>query len=299
MSIKTCLTRLSLILLLCALSACDGGIFGTGDGSNNIQIIGDSDGGVPEENETDSEAPDTIGNDAAPETEEDTNTDALSESETVSTSFENLQVGTTSTTPGIHLINVSDRSITVFNETTGANVFAGPVLAGSVSDAAAIQIGDNNIVISETDNNTVVASIRPLSAGTSTLTTLIVRNTDDSSLDVVKLSSTSISLTPTMAQVRVVQASVLGATDTSATFMLLPAGENPGGSAILFNNVSNDSAADASYQIVAPGDYRLVDSLSRVDAASLSVEAGKVYTLIIQQGQDTPVLIHEDDQLSF
>ena len=304
MKTKTYLNRLLFICLVVLLSACDGGLFGTGDGSNTIQVETGADSNAPDSNTQDPDPDSNPSTDPATDPVENPGTgDGDSTPPATQTpedsSFENLQAGTDSTTPGIHLINVSDRSISVFNESNGSNVFPNPIPPGSVSDAAAIQLGENNLVVTDTTNDTVIANIRPLNAGASTLTTLIVRNTTGESLDVVKLSSISISLAPTVAQVRVIQANLLGTSDTEATFMLLPFGENPGGSAVLFNNINSSSASEATYQYATPGGYRLVDSLGRFDAVPLNVSAGKIYTLIIQEGATPPILVHEDDQLSF
>lgn len=296
MKINTYLTRLLFLGLVALLSACDGGLFGTGDGSNTIQVNTGADNNSPDTNTPDSE-PVTDPIDGQDTGATDPTPPAIETPD--ESTFENLQAGTNSTTPGIHLINVSDRSISVFNESTGSNVFTNPIAAGTVSNAAPIQLGENNLVIRDTGSDTVVATIRPLNAGASTLTTLIARNTTNQALDVVKLSSISISLTPSLAQVRVVQADLFGAADTEATFMLLPSGENPGSSAVLFNNINSGSAAEATYQLAAPGDYRLVDSLGRLEAVPLTVNAGKIYTLIIQDAATPPILVHEDDQLSF
>lgn len=298
MKTRTYLSRLILICAVSLLIGCDGGLFGTGDGTDTIQIETGADSTPPDTNTQDPDPTPVTDPTENPGTGDNDSTPPASQAPDES-SFENLQAGTDSTTPGVHLINVSDRSISVFNESTGSNVFPNPISAGTVSDAAAIQLGENNLLIRDTANDTVVASIRPLNAGASTLTTLIVRNTDNQSIDVVKLSSISISLTPTVAQVRVIQANLFGTTDTEATFMLLPFGENPGGSAVLFNNINSSSASEATYQLATPGDYRLVDSLGRFDAVPLTVSAGKIYTLIIQEGSTPPILVHEDDQLSF
>ncbi|MFK8076860.1 MAG: hypothetical protein AB8B84_09770 [Granulosicoccus sp.] len=300
MRTKTYLNRLLFISLVVLLSACDGGLFGTGDGSNTIQVETGADSNPPD---SDTRDPDPDSNPSTDPVENpgtgDGNSAPPATQTPVDSSFENLQAGTNSTTPGIHLINVSDRSIGVFNESNGSNVFSNPIPPGSVSDAAAIQLGENNLVVTDTTNDTAIAYIRPLNAGTSTLTTLIVRNTTGESLDVVKLSSISISQTPTVARVRVVQANSFGTTDSEATFMLLPFGNNPGGSTVLFNNINSSSASEANYQLATPGGYRLVDSLGRFDDIPLDVGAGKIYTLIIQESATPPILVHEDDQLSF
>ena len=139
-----------------------------------------------------------------------------------------------------------------------------------------------------------------------TLGSLFNANQD---LDVVALSSMSMSLTSSVAQLRIVQADLLSSEDTTATFVLRPNGSSPGNSEISFTDISVASARLAIYQSVGPGDYEIVDSLSRMDAQLLTLQAGKIYTLIIQNNVSTTgtaqnpaegpdVLLHEDDLLA-
>lgn len=268
-----------LALLACVLSACDGGLFGTGDGQN---IVVDntvtSDGG--------------FGGDVANAPEGENDVDATTES------FDNLQIGTTTTTPLINVINVSDRVITARLDTNNRPIFTAPIAVGTFSQTAQLQLGANNIALFDTETTEELLVVRPLNVGESTLTTLVVRNHVTQVIDVVLLSSRSMTLTPSVAQVRMVQANLLSTDDTIATFSLLPSGNSPGGAEVSFSDVSQALANAADYRSVSPGDYLLVDSLARIDSEPLTLQAGKIYTLIIVGSSDSAILLHEDDLLA-
>lgn len=281
---NTLLRFVQLILLACLLSSCDGGLFGTGDGQIIVENV-DADAGIGD---------DVV---ATPNAEE---TDGTTES------FENLQVGTTTTAPLINVINVSDQAILARSVTNDNALFAGRIPADTFSQTAELQLGQNNLVLIDPDTTEELLSIRPLNVGASTLTTLIVRNTATQDLNVVFLSSMSLSLSPTVAQVRIVQANLLSNEDTVSSFSLLPSGSEPGSAEVDFLDVSVATASAANYQSIGPGDYVLADSLGRIEMESLSLQAGKIYTLIIlgnsgaalDTDQDTAILLHEDSLLA-
>lgn len=268
-----------LALLACVLSACDGGLFGTGDGQNlAVDNTATADGG--------------FGVDVANAPEGDNDADATTES------FDNLQVGTTTTTPLINVINVSDRAITARLDTNNNSLFAAVIAAGTFTQTAQLQLGANNLALFDPETSQELLVVRPLNVGESTLTTLIVRNHITQLLDVVLLSSMSTSLSPSVAQVRMVQANLLSNQDTAATFSLQPAGMSPGGAEVSFSDISLASANSADYQPVGPGSYLLVDSLDRIDVELVNLQAGKIYTLVIVSNPDSAILLHEDDLLA-
>ena len=278
MKISNAILRFSLTtVLVCLLSACDGGIFGTGDGR---PVIVDN-----------LDATESVGDIAgAP--------DSGDLAEPTQLSFENLQIGTTTTTPLINIINVSDQAINARLNNSSSEVFDTPIDAGAFSETVPLVLGENSLLLIQADTSDEPISIQPLTVGTLTLTTLIVRNTATQELDLVPLSSLSISPTPSMAQLRVIQANVLSDSDMPASFALQPAGNSPGATEVMFTDVSVASAAAASYQLVSTGDYLLVDSLNRLDPQLLTMRAGKIYTLIILNTADAAYLLHEDDLLA-
>jgi prolyl-tRNA editing enzyme YbaK/EbsC (Cys-tRNA(Pro) deacylase) len=269
-----------LTILACVLSACDGGLFGTGDGGPVIAVAHNpgSDNGM---GDIDINSP--VGE---------------NDPQATTQSFDNLQIGTTTTAPLINVINVSDQAITVSLVTNNDPLFTAPIAAGDFTQTAQLELGENNLVIINPETSNELLTIRPVNAGESTLTSLVVRNNTTQILDVVLLRSMSISLTPSIAQLRIVQADLLSNEDVSATFSLQPGGISPGGAELIFPNVSLASASSANYQSVSPGDYLLVDSLDRIGIESLNLQAGKIYTLIIISNPDSQILLHEDNRLA-
>jgi len=283
------------IFLTCFISACDGGIFGTGDGQNIIVDNADADNG--------------LGSGAPNESTVDSASEADSLSPPVSNTtqpFENLQLGTTTTTPLVNIINVGDQSVLATLGAASDNIFTAPIAAGTFSQTAELQLGENTLTLSNSDTSAALFTIHPLTVGASSLTTIIVRNNSNQVPNVVLLSSMSASVTPSMAQLRIVQANLLSEEDTEATFTLQPTGDEPGSAEASFFNVSVASASSANYQTISPGGYRLLDSLNRVEAELLNLQADTIYTLLIlgdsspiqNVDQDTPILLHEDSLLA-
>lgn len=258
-----------LILLACTVSACDGGLFGTGDGDTTVVV--DSSGSFGEG-------------------------DAHSGSTTQS--FENLQIGTNTTAPLIHVINVSDQTISARLDANSAELFTRPITAGTSTQASQLQLGENRLAIIDPNTSEELLAIHPLNVAASTLTTLVVRNNADQGLDIVPLRSMSISFTPTVAQLRLLQADLIADEDTPATFSLQPNGSSPGGSQISYPDLSVASSVSASYQSVSPGEYLLVDSLGRIDTETLNLQAGKIYTLIVTDRPEAAIILHEDTLLT-
>ena len=280
-SIKT-LRFVQLILLACLLSACDGGLFGTGDGQTIVDEVAALDNGT--------------GDDAV--------ATPIVDGEPVipAQSFENLQIGTTTTAPLINVINVSDQAVLARLDTTDNTLFTEAIAPATFSQVAQLQLGENSLTLINPDTSEELLSIRPLTVGASTLTTLIVRNTTTQELNAVLLSSMSISLTPTVAQLRIVQADLLSNEDMAATFSLLPSGNEPGSAEVNFPDISVATASSANYQSIGPGGYVLADSLGRIELESLNLQAGKIYTLIVLGNsgadQSTSFLLLEDDLLN-
>lgn len=274
---KRTLQFLLLTLSVCVLSACDGGLFGTGDGQTTVVDTANSNS-ESSGNESNSPA--------------DTN-----DANTTTQAFDNLLIGTTTSTPLLNVINVSNQAILVASETNRIDLFQIPIAANMSTRTARLQLGENQLTISDPDTSEQLLNIRPLNVGTSTLTTVIVANNTSQLLDVVILSSRSTSLTPMVAQLRLVQADRLDSDDTVATFSLQPSGDSPGSTDIDFPGISTASASSADYRPVSPGSYRLLDSLKRIDVESLNLRAGKIYTLIITSNPDSAIVLHEDDLL--
>ncbi|MFT4727013.1 MAG: hypothetical protein ACI9UN_001508 [Granulosicoccus sp.] len=277
---KGTLRIVQLTILTCVLSACDGGLFGTGDGSTVIAVADNAGSGSG------------VGyiNISSPIGEND--------SEATTPSFDNLQIGTTTTTPLINVINVSEQAITASLVANTDALFSVPIAAGAFTQTTQLNLGENNIVITDPETSNELLAIRTMNVGEFTLTTLVVKNITTRVLDAVLLSSMSTSLSPSIAQLRIIQADLLSNVDVSATFSLQPSGNLPGGAEVSFPDTSVASASSANYQSVSPGEYVLVDSLGRIGVELLNLQAGKIYSLIIISNPDSQILLHEDDLLA-
>ena len=275
-------TRLLLTLAaLLLVSGCDGGLFGTGDGGNVIDV----DAGAPVTELPPAQTPQMPG----------TPTDGTgTEDQAPTVEFDNLISGQSNTAPVIALLNTSSRPLNISRELNDATLFTQAIEPGSFSEPVAISPGDNFLDVLDAQSLQRVFSIRPLNAGESSVTTLIARVLSDQTFDVVTLRTLTLSSTPTVAQVRIVQSNLLDETDTPATITLQPAGTAPGNAEVLFANVAASSASQASYQTVGAGSYQLLDSLARFQPAEITVEEGEIYTLVITSTQ-APVLIVQRD----
>lgn len=276
--------HIRLLLTLAALllvSGCDGGLFGTGDGGNVIDV----DAGAPVTELPPAQTPQMPG----------TPTDGTgTEDQAPTVEFDNLISGQSNTAPVIALLNTSSRPLNISRELNDATLFTQAIEPRSFSEPVAISPGDNFLDVLDAQSLQRVFSIRPLNAGESSVTTLIARVLSDQTFDVVTLRTLTLSSTPTVAQVRIVQSNLLDETDTPATITLQPAGTAPGNAEVLFANVAASSASQASYQTVGAGSYQLLDSLARFQPAEITVEEGEIYTLVITSLQ-APVLIVQRD----
>jgi hypothetical protein len=285
---------LQLTILAGLLSACDGGIFGTGDGQRLLVENADSMIGGEGENIVDG------GDDLTPSAMPD-----MTDSPAVIPNFTNLQVATSTAAPLINIINVSDKAIRARLNTSSASLFPTAIEAGDFSQTAELQLGENTITLINPVTSAELLPAFTFNVGASSLTTLIVRDSAIETINAVLLSTLSMSATPSMAQLRIVQANLLSDEDTASTLLLQPNGSSPGGGEVSFSNISVATAGTAVYQAVGPGDYQLIDSLARIESQSLSLQAGKVYTLVIigrsnmtiDEVQEPVILLHEDDLL--
>ncbi len=272
---------LTILIILVLLTSCDGGLFGSGDGSENLDIDA-SDSGIASGNNSDN-------NSESEEAQEPDSVSGLQPEPTSSLVFDNVLVGSDRLDPIINLFNNSTRSLDVVSEANGSSIFSSSIAPGTFSEPGTLATGENQLNIVDTQTGQTVFLIEPLNAGVSSVTTLIARNLLDQQIDVVPLRTLSVSNTPSVALVRVVQAKLLNELDTAATFTLQPNGSMPGNSEIEFLNVAASTAADAQYQTVGAGTYQLIDDLNRIEPTTLSVLAGEIYTLVVIN-TETPVL---------
>ncbi len=262
-------------MIICALflSSCDGGLFGTGDGHNDNMMV---DGTIGDNNGMSAENPDM--NTGDPETDNPT------------TDFSNLIPSSQISTPQLRVINLSDVELTINANDVAANVFS-TVSTGEDSGRIDIPDGASSLFFSVSAENlpsNLVQTFTSFNVADFTITTVIVRGTNDTSIDVIPLVTRATSTSTDTALVRLVQADELGDAARSTTISLIAVEPTNSGSDVSFPDLSYTSAS-TEYNDVIPGSYALTDSANRFNAENISIEAGKVYTLIISKAT-APVL---------
>ena len=314
---RAMLGTLTALLLLLSLGACDGGIFGTGDGSDIIQpdnaedsdtANGSADGaGGATGGE---EQPDAGG----PPEPDDSDTGGSSGGEEAASeqrAFENLQAGSDRDVPLLSVINLSQSRITAFSDADAEALFAPAIQAGEVSAPVAVPLSSQSLSMVLADTASLQLQLSPLNLGVSSVTTLIVRdrfadaqtdpnNTDPESgepvVDILALPSRLSPSDDALARVRILQAYALEGDTRTAQMLLLPAGNNPGGSEVSLGSVSPDSFQQIpDYREVTAGSYAVQDSLQRFTPVPLTLDAGQSYTLILT-GSEAPIMIVQDSE---
>jgi len=262
-------------LITLGISACDGGIFGTGTGTETLET------NFPENASVQSPTADNT-------------------SDAQLIAHENFTVGTSSNFPQFNIINASDLAINAINSTNNTSLFTGSIAAEGFSNITSLSLNMNSLTIQDADSLEILIRIGSLTAGAGTLSTLIIRNNNTTEgIDGFIVNSSSVSSSPMTADVRIIQVDTLSENDMGAGFLLSPDGSNPGSSSVEFSDVSVTTGAQATYQTITPGDYRLIDSLERIPSSPLTLEGGRVYTLIIRSNTGGNLLIHEDSRFEF
>lgn len=294
----------SLILLLIAfyISGCDGGLFGTGDGTETLDINtpptadgtgaeggAEGAGGAIENPPESTPAPDTTPEDSG-----------------VTIEFENLEPsGLATPTPLLTLINPGTTDISVAINAADAQSVVN-VASGEKVSSIALSLMDNTVTISNTVASTL-ATISPLTTASSTLTTIVVRDpvtvdastaSQNDSSSILITSTRARSTAPELSLIRLIQVAPLDSTNQSATFTLSPDIMNPGTSEIVFNNVDALRNPVTSYQLTGAGQYLLNDSLNRFPPIVVLLESNEVYTLLLNNLTNPSVQVVEDSDIS-
>jgi hypothetical protein len=306
--------------VIIGLTACDGGIFGTSDGSA-ADIIIPTDGssgvgnteampGATDSQDTAGSATDGSTGTTAGGTTDGSTTDgaqipgastdgstAVSEDTISFGSFDNTVNSTGQNVALLTIVNVSHHDLIVANENSAQALTDEAVIASGTSSAHVAVPMDEFILevraASAMDGqaeSTLAFMSMTLSSGS--LTTLVVRDHGDG-VDIVPLQSDMSTGGAGLARVRVVQGAALNNADTVATLSLQSADPNPGGAEAIFNDLSFDIAA-STYRDLPAGDYALHDSAGRFSPQAITLIDGVVYTLILQ-GLADPVLHVEQD----
>ncbi|WP_430880281.1 hypothetical protein [Granulosicoccus sp. 3-233] len=301
-----------LLWLLPFLGACDGGIFGTGDGGDiinpdNVEGSDPTDGAGDGDGQTD--AGDTPGPDDA----DNGGTAGGSETAPQARGFENLLAGSDRETPLLSLINLSQSPITAFADADTTALFTPAIQPGDVSSLVAVPLNSQSLSLIEADEGRPQLLLSPLNLGVSSVSTLIVRDrfdetdTDsdtsgaepDSPAPLVEILALPSRLSPgsdALARVRILQAYAIAGDTRSAQMLLLPAGDDPGGSEVSLGSVSPaDFQQIPDYREVTAGSYAVQDSLQRFSPVPVTLAASQSYTLILD-GSDDVIMIVQDSE---
>jgi len=283
-------TLFSFLLLLTTVG-CDGGLFGTGDGS---EIVLPTDGS--------SSAP-TPPIDGDPDLNPPDQPAAPDESETTPNRELNNFLGTGNRElPLVTLINTSSQPLNVVSDVFSMPQSGTSVEPGFTSQYIELPQNQSSLIVINGDNSQPVFRFSPLALDVSSVTTLLAYDTPVSLIDTPRTPALNVIALPTLTQssdssvatLRIVQSTQLDANDTAATMTLIPEGSNPGSGEVNFNDMSLANASASTYSSVNAGTYQLQDSLARFAPVPISVEAASVYTLVIT-GNINPVLIISED----
>lgn len=313
---------LAVLLAITLLSACDGGIFGTGSGSE-VDVIDPgaiSQGGTTGEADTSMTDGDDAGGatgggleggagddgggqtDGAATQPPGTAVDMTTPTEVSALEFTNTLAGGDTSEPRIRLINTTDLALRLFHDDSRARRLltrSSPGDAGgyvnvpvTIEGLAVARVAANDASDETLADTDVLFRIAPLELGVASVSSLVVsaRGTD-SDFVVTALATMTRSDDAAQALVRIVPTIRLANDDEASetAFQLTPSGESPGGVEVTFAATNADNPS-STYLAVPAGDYRLSSSDARIDERALSIEAGTVYTLLVT-GRDSLLVI--------
>jgi len=291
--------RVSTLLTLCVfsllLNACDGGLFGTGDGDLDVvpPSIEDSPDSTPPGGEEDIVLPGSPSPDASGD-------------QPPVLPFENLSPsGLNTATPLLKLINrsVTDIQLQIMSESVLSTI---DVSSGSTSPERELSLMPNTVTLLDSASNRM-GVIRPLTAADSTLTTLVLRKAiadapESTNSTVLALTTRARSTVAGMSMVRLIQISSLATRNQTAQFTLSPvatdSADTTAPAEILFSNIDALNNPVTDYQLVDAGSYMLTDSLSRFMPEGVTIETDKVYTLLLTDDPESTVILEEDSDVS-
>jgi len=197
--------------------------------------------------------------------------------------FDNLIPGSSTALPQLKVVNLTPYVIQTAFNTIDMHV-GEEIAAESNSDLLPVPIGTNAIWFSVPDLNTtdpavIAQRLQPFNAAEFTVTTVILRANGSNAILATPLTTQTRSSSSTTALARVIQIHPLGDTVQDANLSLLAGGAQNSGTDVNFDGVSFSVATE--YSDVLPGTYTLTDSASRFPQQNITIEAGTVYTLII------------------
>lgn len=271
------------LAILLTLGGCDGGIFGTGDGSDVQEM-------KPGEHEADAMPG---GNSNGPG---DQDLDSQITDNIATLEFDNLLNSGGQVQPAVRLINLTAVELNVhINLIQVAPLYLTPVASQQIGEPVPVPLGENTLTIRESSGGDTLFSFSPFNAGEASVTTLIARASPSNEYSVLALRTLTRSNMPSAALLRIVQVYPLDETDTRSTFTLEPQGNAPGSAQLSFPDIAASSEPDSAYSTVGAGEYQLTDSLARFEPVRIALSAGDIYTLLIVDREAPTVVLLQDN----
>lgn len=280
------------LLAFCgALTACGGGIYGTGSGtesdiSEQAPGSGINDSAGSDEQPTIGENGDTVHTDSAPMPDV---------APAQQTTFSNTVPSGLDLPPQLKLINLSEVPINAYAQDTPMALFDIAAPPQSTSSYSALMPGESVITVLNTDTLVTIGSINPLNVAQGSVTSLLIADSLSYSADLPGILPFSTQVTSAAADVAMVR--LVSAADTAshtAMYALMPQGTNPGMAEIEFTGMNTTSQRVSDYQLVGAGDYDLTDGTGRTITGALSFSPGVVYTVIITDATDSGIYLEVD-----
>jgi len=299
---------LAFVAALLLAGGCDGGIFGTGDGSpspGELTISASPTDSLPDGGSADSvvEPPPMAGPpSSAPD---DTDTADLADAEVddpqpttdadmtlaSQTLVNTLVADPTASEPRLRVLNTGPSGIALVGEGSGSAGVGLPfVAAGTASAYVSMPDGVSSLTLGRVqapgDEPELSSAQRlgPLLLDPASVTTLLVRDAPGA-VAVAALPTLLASDDSELALVRLVTGGGIQPADggpvLGATYTLVPGGANPGGVAVELGSFAFGGEPAADYLSVPAGDYRLESSTPALPAQALSFTGGSVRTLVV------------------
>ncbi|MBX2880462.1 MAG: hypothetical protein KTR32_11045 [Granulosicoccus sp.] len=313
-------TLLSVIILCVFLSACDGGLFGTGSDTlgtgseingSGLGVDGASAPDSPTETGSDTDptvdagngaaSPDPGGSEPPGGTGDMSETGSPTDITPTQLSFSNTTPSGLSTPPLLKVINLTSIELNARTNETGNALFSQSINAESTSATIELTVGENMLLLYDVQTSDVLAEFTSLNVASDSATTLLLRhhttniNQDQFNVGVIALDTRLVTGAPGMSLVRLIQAEDLSTASESATFSLIPHGPNAGPTEVSFSNIDSEINPVTEYQLLAAGDYALNDSLGRFPDQILNLAPDNVYTLVITANSERVIYTEIDD----
>jgi len=183
----------------------------------------------------------------------------------------------------LFVVNTSSQTLDVISPSTdqdAARFEVNGILPYTLNESTVLSINATDLAI--VDNNypdEILISYSDFNVSASTLTTLLIRESENELNSVPMVTETQTS-GPGVAKVRIVQAGTLGDASLESDLQLLSAGNNPGGVDLVFESLSFN-LPQSNYQELNAGDYELIDLAGRVTPFPVTLSGGTVYTLLL------------------